>query len=116
MTGFSRLQHIRHFIRDMLLADLWQCAPHQVHTGPHLFCHLFVQELNAQGLSNLMHAYATLGAMPKRLTRACAHELNRRLPCPSFTLQDLGTLLWSLCIFEVRLPICSSSRTVSGWQ
>ena len=51
-----------------------------------------------------MHAYATLGVMPKRLVPACAHELKRRLPCARFILQDLGQLLWSLCILEVRPP------------
>ena len=72
-----------------------------------------VQELNAQALSNLMHAYATLGVMPKRLAPACAHELKRRLPCSSFTQQDFGNLLWSLCIFEVRSPASALASALS---
>ena len=67
-----------------------------------------MQDLNPQGLSNLVHAYAKLGVMPKRLAPACAHELKRRLPCKSFTQQNLANLLWSLCIFEVRSPASGS--------
>ena len=72
------------------------------------------QELSAQGLNNLVHAYAKLGVMPRRLAPACAHEVKHRLPCPSFTLQDLVTLLWSLCILEVRSPASALLRTVTG--
>ena len=48
-----------------------------------------------------MHAYATLGIMPKHLAAACARELIRRLPSAGFTLQVLANLLWSLCILQV---------------
>ena len=82
-----------------------------VRTTPLFICHFCVQELDAQNLSNLMHAYATLGVMPKRLAPAWGHELKRRLPCSSFTQQNLANLLWSLCIFEVRLlpTLCSTA-------
>ena len=93
-----------------------QCASHHCQYEPRLFliCHFRVQELNAQDLNNLMHAYAKLGVLPKRLAPACAHELKRRLPCPSFMLQDLITLLWSFCILEVRPP-ASGSLPHSHW-
>ena len=75
-----------------------------------------MQELDAEGLNKLVHAYAKLGVMPKRLALACAREVKRRLPRQSFMLRELFNLSWSLCIFEVRSPTSALHRTVTGWH
>ena len=63
----------------------------------------YAQELSLQNISNLLWAYAVLGAVPERLAAACVRELKRRLPHEPFTLQQLTNLLWSLCLAQVRL-------------
>ena len=64
-------------------------------------CNPCVQELSLQDISNLLWAYAVLGAMPQRLAMACAGELKRRLPTERAMLQHITNSVWSLCVAQV---------------
>ena len=68
---------------------------------PACMCVPCVQELSLQHISNLLWAYAVLGAMPQRLATAFAGELKRRLPMEQATVQQLVNPLWSLAVAQV---------------
>ena len=74
------------------------------------------QEFDAQTLSKVLSAYATLGVMPERLAAASAAELMHRLPDERVLPEDLVGLLWSLCLLQVcwRVAAGATDALIGG--